>query len=125
MNIWLSIVVGLWGILVLFVFWARTRLQYHITQQHLEIRWCGLLARKLLLADIDYISKYQHSRAEHWENTWRPAHKRLVLHRRHGFLTDVVITPPYRYEFRRELEEAMAASTSTRPDLTLSHTTIL
>jgi hypothetical protein len=109
MKSWLLAALAIWIFLALFIFWARTRLYYNLTRKYLEVRWLSLRVRRFSLGDIEYISKYQNSWAEHWENTWRPSHKRLVLHRRRGFMRDIVITPPFRYSFRRELEDSILA----------------
>jgi hypothetical protein len=115
MSAWLAIGLALGAATVVFVLWARTRLNYRIIDGHVEIRWLSLRLRRFPLADIEGISKYRHAWAEHWENTWRPAHKRLVIHRRRGWLRDIVITPSYRYEFMRELEALIETNVSSAP----------
>jgi hypothetical protein len=115
MSLWLAIGLALGALAMVFVFWARTRLRYRIVDQHLEIRWLSWRLRRFPLSDIEGVSKYQNSWAEHWENTWRPAHKRLVIHRRKGWPRDVIITPSYRYEFMRELETLAKSAVSSSP----------
>jgi hypothetical protein len=87
--------------------WLRTRLDYRISHRHLRILLLGICIRRIRLTDIDYVSKRAHTWAEHWENTWKSKHRILVVHRRRGWIRDVVITPAYRYQFWSELEQAV------------------
>jgi hypothetical protein len=108
-NDWRLILAVLCPFLLGVLAWSRTRLRYRITRSHLKIYWFGIPVRRCLLQQIDYISKHQRGWAEHWENTWRSSHRRLVIHRRRGLVRQLVISPVFRYEFRRELEAAVAA----------------
>jgi len=104
-NPWL---LGTGAVVLLFLLaWFRTRLDYRIGRDHVRVLWFGLCVRRIRLADIETISKRPQGWAEHWENTWRPSHRTLVIHRRRGWLKAVIITPEYRYAFWTELEKAI------------------
>jgi hypothetical protein len=86
----------------------RGQLRYRITRRHVRITVLGVCVRRIRLEDIESISKRAGSWAEHWENTWRPKHRRLVIHRRRGWIRDIIVTPSFRYEFWTALEQAVA-----------------
>ena len=98
------------GILAFAVLYATHRFfyEYHISKESLNVTWFGVRVRKLPLAEIDSISKRRKFASENWSNTWRPRHRILVIRKRRGFRKDFVITPAYRYEFRNQLEAAIA-----------------
>src|SRR6266566_511520 len=83
------------------------RLRYRITERHLKVTLFGVCLRRIHLSDIERVSKRPVNRAEKWHNTLRPAHRVLVIRRRHGWFRDFVITPKNRYVFKSELEQAM------------------
>ena len=103
----LAIPIGLLAVIVLYA-WHRFYYDYQITPNALKVTWLGFRVRRLKLSDIESISKRRKFRAENWANTWRPRHRILVLRRRSGLRKDFIITPVYRYEFRNQLETAMA-----------------
>lgn len=96
------------GVLVTFI----TQLRYSITHQHLKVTLFGLCLRRVRLSDIASVSKRLAHWAERWQNTLKPAHRMLVIHRRRGFFKDFVITPANRYIFKNELEKAVAKARS-------------
>lgn len=81
---------------------------YRIKGNDLRVTWFGIPVRNLPLDNIESISKRRKFTAENWANTWRPRHRILVLRKRRGWRRDFIITPFYRYEFRNQLEAAMA-----------------
>lgn len=103
----LAIPVGMLGVIALYA-WHRFYYDYQITPDALKVTWLGISIRRLKLRDIDSISKRRKFPAENWANTWRPRHRILVIRRRSGLRKDFIITPTYRYEFRNQLEAAMA-----------------
>ena len=97
------------GVLALVVMYValRVRLDYRISRGRLEVRLFGVRLRRIALDDVDRISKYHDGWAENWSNTFRPRKRRLVLRRKSGLLREFVITPEYRYVFKRKLKKAM------------------
>lgn len=93
-------------LIVLFLVWARTRIEYRIGERHLKMALFGVVVRRIRLADIDRIGKRRIGWSENWGNTFRPSHRRLVIHRTRGLFRYVQVTPLNRYIFRRELEMA-------------------
>jgi hypothetical protein len=94
--------------LISFAFWIPTRIRYRIGKNSLQILLFGLPVRWISLNNIEEVSKKHTPWAEQWWNTWKPHRRRLLIHRRKGVLKNVVITPKYRYQFKAELERAMA-----------------
>jgi hypothetical protein len=107
---WLSLA----GVFVLMglIFWLRTQLRYRITQKHLKVTLFGVPLRRVRLTNIEHVGKRRTGWGEHWWNTWRPFRRKLVIQRRRGLLKDFVITPPFRYEFKAELERAIELATN-------------
>ena len=108
-----SFLVILWVFLILsalalLVAWVKCQLYYEITRHNLEVRWFGILLRRVALENIHRISKRQRRRPENWANTWRSSHRKLILRRKDRWYRDILITPVNRYVFRRELENAIA-----------------
>ena len=85
-----------------------SQLRYVLTGRHLKVTLFGLCLRRIRLADIDSVSKRRAHRAEKWCNTFKPAHRILVIRRRRGWFKDFIITPKNRYVFKAELEQALA-----------------
>jgi len=99
----LASVAGCAGLVIL----LALRLRYRITERHLKVTLFGVCLRRIHLSDIERVTKRPVNRAEKWHNTLRPAHRVLVIRRRHGWFRDFVITPKNRYVFKSELEQAM------------------
>src|SRR4029434_9399036 len=95
-----------------------SQLRYVLTERHLKVTLFGLCLRRIRLADIESVSKRQAHWAEKWYNTFKPAHRILVIRRRRGFFKEFMITPRNRYVFRTELEQALEQlkTKAERPD---------
>jgi len=97
-------------ILATFAISLCTQIRYRISSNYLEVTLFGIRVRRLLLADIRYISKHRSGWGEFWWNTLWPAKRMLVIRRRTGFCKNFVITPKNRYIFKAELKRAMRQS---------------
>ena len=84
-------------------------ISYGLTSSHLVIYCLGIPVRWFALKDMTSISKRRRFRAEFWVNTLSLKHRKLVIRRDRGMFKEVVITPRYRYVFRKQLEEAVGA----------------
>ena len=95
-----------------------SQLRYVLTERHLKVTLFGLCLRRIRLADIESVSKRQAHWAEKWYNTFKPAHRILVIRRRRGWFKDFIITPKNRYVFKAQLEHALSntSATAARPD---------
>ncbi|MBI4327080.1 MAG: hypothetical protein HY674_17720 [Chloroflexi bacterium] len=99
-------VLGLFAFTLLLL-WLRTRLRYRIGTRSLRVTLFGLSVRRIALVDIRYISKRRPRWGENWWNTLRPSHRVLTIQRHRGWFKNFVITPPNRYVFQVELEQAV------------------
>ena len=82
---------------------------YRLNSSHLVIYCLGIPVRQFALKDMISISKRRRFRAEFWVNTLALKHRKLVIRRDRGLFKEIVITPRYRYVFRKKLEEAVGA----------------
>lgn len=89
---------------------AMLSMSYQITQTHLVISILGLPLRRIKLSTIVSVSKRRRYRAELWLSTWQVSHRKLVIRRDRGWFREMVITPKYRYVFRKALETAVSQS---------------
>ena len=102
----LVIVVAAWLVLVTFMVWSLTRINYRITARDLRVTWCGIPIRRIRLEDIRLVSTKRVVWAEKWFNTFSPVSRWLVIHRNSGLFKHFVITPPNRFVFRENLYRA-------------------
>ena len=102
----LVIVVAAWLVLVTFMVWSLTRINYRITARDLRVTWCGIPIRRIRLEDIRLVSTKRVVWAEKWFNTFSPMSRWLVIHRNSGLFKHFVITPPNRFVFRENLYRA-------------------
>ena len=102
----LVIVVAAWLVLVTFMIWSLTRINYRITARDLRVTWCGIPIRRIRLEDIRLVSTKRVVWAEKWFNTFSPVSRWLVIHRNSGLFKHFVITPPNRFVFRENLYRA-------------------
>ena len=86
--------------------WSAVTIRYHITPTHLRISWLGLPLRRVRLDDIKRVGTRPTGWAERWPSTLFNRGRVLVIRRRSGLLRSLVITPPYPFEFRQQLEAA-------------------
>ncbi|MBT3597109.1 MAG: hypothetical protein HN758_08200 [Verrucomicrobia bacterium] len=80
---------------------------YRLNSSHLVIYCLGIPVRQFALKDMISISKRRRFRAEFWVNTLALKHRKLVIRRERGLFRELIITPRYRYVFRKQLEEAV------------------
>jgi hypothetical protein len=107
MKIMIFCALGLLVGIFLFV-WLVSHVRYRIGSRHLKVVLFGLPLRRVLLTNIESISKRRsEGLAEHWWSTMSPKHRMLVIRRRRGLCRNFVITPKNRYIFRADLERAM------------------
>ncbi|MDA7618364.1 hypothetical protein OAE97_02470 [Verrucomicrobia bacterium] len=110
---YLSAIIGsilsLLGMLAILMLSVR----YRVQSQCLKISCMGLTVRRFSLKEVTSVSKRRRYAAEHWINTFQTKHRRLVIRRERGVFKEIVITPRYRYVFRRKLEEAVATCRGT------------
>lgn len=100
-------------VLILLLAWAVTFIQYRITPRSLKVVWMGIPLRRVLLTDIEAVSKRPGpGRTENWWNTFKPNHRILIIRRRRGVFRNFAITPTNRYVFRAELENAIQSATN-------------
>ena len=84
-------------------------INYRLSSTHLLIYCLGIPVRRFALKDMTSISKRRRFRAEFWINTLGLKHRKLVIRRESGLFREIVITPRYRYVFRKQLEDAVGA----------------
>jgi hypothetical protein len=84
-------------------------INYGLTSSHLVVYCLGIPVRRFALKEMTSISKRRRFRAEFWVNTPSLKHRKLVIRRDRGIYKEVVISPRYRYVFRKQLEEAVGA----------------
>ncbi len=100
-------------VLILLLAWAVTFIQYRITPRSLKVVWMGIPLRRVLLTNIESVSKRPGpGRTENWWNTFKPNHRILIIRRRRGLFRNFAITPTNRYVFRADLENAIQSATS-------------
>jgi hypothetical protein len=113
-GLWVALGLGVLAALAGGVTWLRGRLSYQIGRRELRLRLLGVTVRRVPLADIERISKPRRPppwwQAENWRQPFAGTHRELVVHRRRGFFRRVSLTPRLRYEFRRQLRDAVAAT---------------
>ena len=80
---------------------------YRLNSSHLVIYCLGIPVTQFALKDMISISKRRRFRAEFWVNTLALKHRKLVIRRERGLFRELIITPRYRYAFRKQLEEAV------------------
>lgn len=91
-----------------FLLWLSFQFRYRITEQALEVTLFGFCVRRVLLDDIKHITTHIVSgKYEHWANTLLPSRQTLVIIRRSGLRPHFLITPRFRYEFRKSLQRAL------------------
>ena len=101
------IVVGL-ALYALVCVWIRSRLRYQVTPHSFKITLFGLRLRRIPLDAIERVSTRRSRRGvENWSNSFRLAHRILVVRLKPPARRDILITPPQRYVFKTELEEAL------------------
>ena len=86
-----------------------TTINYGITSKFLTVYCLGIPVRRFALKDMTSISKRRRYRAEFWINTLGLKHRKLIIRRDRGIFKEIVITPRYRYAFRKQLEDAVSA----------------
>jgi len=112
-NPWWYVAMGATGLAVVVgtACWLRSRIRYVIGRSSLRVMCLGVTLRRLPFTDIEKASKPKREAGwmttESWRNTWNPAHRELVVHRRTGWRRRVLITPKHRYAFRAELRAAL------------------
>ncbi len=95
-------------ILVFCFAWLVTFIRYGITPRHFKVTLFGFCLRRILLEDIESVTKrHPEGWAENWWNTLHPSHRTLVVRRRGGLIKNIVITPRNRYVFKANLEKAI------------------
>ena len=88
--------------------WLRSRLRYRVTPRSFRISLFGIRLRRVPLERIDRVStKRSRGWSENWSNTFQLAHRILVIRLKPPARREIVFTPPYRYAFKAELEEAI------------------
>ena len=92
----------------LLLVWVRSQLRYRVTPRSFKITLFGLRLRRIPLEAIERVStKQPRGFTENWSNTLRPAHRILII-RLKGARKNLLFTPPHRYVFKTDLEQAMA-----------------
>ncbi len=102
---WLQIMLGL--VILLVIYWLPSRLRYRLTDRYFQVVFLGLPIRWVRLENIEKVTTHHVRWAEHWWNVWRPFRRRLMICKRKGLFKNLVITPAFRYELRKEIEEAV------------------
>ena len=105
-----TVVFSALGLLILaFGFtWLVTFVRYRITPRHFKVTLFGLCLRRILVEDIESVTKRRPAGwSEHWWNTLHPNHRTLVIRRQRGLFKNIVITPRNRYVFKASLERAI------------------
>ena len=97
--------------------WIRSQLRYRVTSRSFRISLFGLRLRRVPLEQIEKITtKKPRGWVANWSNTLRLAHRILVIRLKHPKRRDILFTPPNRYAFKTELEEAIQRSASGSGD---------
>ena len=81
-------------------------IRYRIGSKFLIITWLGLPIRWIRLTNIAHVTPERFAWAERWFNAFRVRHRVLTLHRRHGLVRKLSISPSNRFVFRAELNRA-------------------
>ena len=102
---------------VVFLFFATAgTIRYRITERAVEVLILGLVARRVLLADIEEVHRRGALLHESWSGFkfWNA----VTLRRRSGLLKNFVISPEDPDQFAARLQEAArrAAETDVRPE---------
>ena len=80
--------------------------RYRIGSKFLVISWLGLPIRWIRLSTIAHVTPERFAWSERWFNTFRVRHRVLTIHRKHGLVRKVCISPSNRFVFRAELNRA-------------------
>lgn len=97
----LAVVVG-----TCFLVFSVAAIRYQITARHLRVTWLGVPVRWIRLEDIRHIGTRPVAWAERWPNVLFQTGRTLVIRRRRGLCKNLLITPPYPFEFKATLEQA-------------------
>lgn len=88
------------------IFWGMT---FTVDEAYVRVRFYGVSARKVAVADIEWAAQDWVFWNEHWTNTMNP--KRMVLlRRRTGWFKNFLISPPSPQDFLKELSARGVAS---------------
>lgn len=88
------------------IFWGMT---FTVDESYVRVRFYGVSARKVAVADIEWAAQDWVFWNEHWTNTVNP--KRMVLlRRRTGWFKNFLISPPSPQDFLKELSARGVAS---------------
>lgn len=88
------------------IFWGMT---FTVDEAYVRVRFYGVSARKIAVADIEWAAQDWVFWNEHWTNTVNP--KRMVLlRRRTGWFKNFLISPPSPQDFLKELSARGVAS---------------
>src|SRR5690606_36736852 len=95
-------------LVLLFLVWAMTRVEYRIGSQHLKVRLFGFTLRRIPLHEIRSAHKRDpRGMAERWYNTFHTSHRLLTIERTAGLRRYFCITPRNRYVFLSDLRRAV------------------
>jgi hypothetical protein len=89
-------------------------IRYRIGSKFLIITWLGIPLRWIRLTNIAHVTPERFAWAERWFNAFRVRHRVLTVHRRHGLVRRISISPPNRFVFRAELNRAREQAGGSR-----------
>lgn len=103
--------IGLWA-------WFKVNMTYRIGRSSFRVSLFGWTLRRIPFDEIERVDKphreLKWGDTENWRNTFDDSRRLLVLHRKRGWFRKFVISPERRYEFRRDLREAISEITGER-----------
>ncbi len=100
-----AVVAGWCALIGLYVL-AKSRIDYRVSERHLQVTFLGIPIRWIRLEHIKYVSTRKSGWSESWQNTFKPGTRLLVIRRRHGLFKNLVITPKNPFVFKAELDRA-------------------
>lgn len=109
-TVLLSVVVGGWFLLLGLLLLLLLTTRYRVSPRHLTVTVLGIPVRWIRLDDIRYMSTEPVRFAERWHNQLFPKPQTmLVIHRRHGWVRKLVLTPHQRFALMAEISRARDA----------------
>ncbi len=97
------------------------RIDYRITERHLQVTLLGIPIRRLRLDNVRHISSHRPPVSERWPNQIFIRRDRvLVIEKRRGLFRHFLITPEQRYTFKAALDRAVRAVNGLPPAPTVA-----
>lgn len=102
-----AIGIGVWLGGLLLIYLLVKSVSYRVTETHLVIHLLWIPVRRISIREIRHMGTEHQGFSERWYNTFRPARTRLVIHRKRGWPSRIlIITPKNTFVMMHDLQQA-------------------